>query len=225
MASIITFNIPTACFLKHLITLFHFLNCPSEYAERFFIFRDDWRDKMRYTVVDRKLHPLRIYQNHFQRLGRVLIEQRNNNRVHKNRFSGTSSACDEHVWHFFDIREVWLAGDIAAQDKSKRTSLLEFRIVHQTAEAHKGSCFIRNFDTDERFPRNRRFYADRVRSKRKRDVGAQSRDTRKLYALSRFQSIARDSRANVDLAHFNGNAETFKSPFNNICVCKKISRR
>ena len=109
--------------------------------------------------------------------------------------------------------------------KPSRPDLLEFRIVHQAAEAHERGGLVRHLDADERFARDRRFDADRVRRERERKVGVQRRDARKLHAFRGLQRVARDGGADVDLAHLHGDAEAFERALDDVRVREEVAGR
>ena len=67
---VIGFNIPDLVFAEKLISLFHFGDRPSESACRLFRIGNNRYKKMGQSVVNLKLHDLRIDHKHLYILGR-----------------------------------------------------------------------------------------------------------------------------------------------------------
>ena len=47
------------------------------------------------------------------------------------------------------------------------------------------------------------------------------RDARQFYAFGGLQRVACDGRANIDLAHLNGDTETFERPLDDIAFARR----
>src|SRR3989344_6232177 len=139
------------------------------------------------------------------------------------RFSRTGGAGDKQVRHLFYIREYGLAGHVLAEAKSHRAAVHKFRIGNKRAQMHDSCASVRDLNTDKGLTGNRRFDANRVSRKRKRQILVQRGDARKLPPLRGPYRKTRYFRPHNNIGDVYRYAEAIKRPFNNIRACLQIS--
>ena len=151
-------QVPRTLFRKSREAAAHFRNHPPERLERLFRFRNDGRKEMRDAVVKRKFHALRIDENEFELVRRVLVEERNEERVHTHRFPRARGTCNEEVRHIGKIVNNCLAGNVAPKRQGeRRLRFTELRTFQNLPQMHCGALNIRHFDADEGFAGDRSF--------------------------------------------------------------------
>src|SRR3989344_4298529 len=128
------------------------------------------------------------------------------------RFARSGGSRYEEVGHFPQIGEMRFAGYACTQGYEKRfVGTLKLIGKKESAETDHGFRGVWYFNADQRFPRYRSFYAQRMGGQSQSQIILQSDNTRKFHALCRFESIASDGRTDGYFVHFNIYAEIGES--------------
>ena len=163
---------------------------------------------MRYAVVNLKLNDFRIDHKHsdFVRCG--LQKNTHDKCIDAYGLTRTGSAGNQQMWHFRDIRDDRLAGNILTDCKCQRCFGLNVLIrLDQIPESNNGAFLVRHLDTYSSFAGNRCFDSNFRRSKIKLDIICQRYDPADLYALLRSEFVSGYCRTAADIIDVNIDAE------------------
>ena len=111
---------------------------------------------MRNAIIDAELQHFRIDHNHPALIGRKLIEQRQNHRIDRDRFTGSGGARNQQMRHFCQIGHHRLAADILAQRQWQAVAAITKGFGRKNfAQDHLFAHVIGQFYADDRPARYR----------------------------------------------------------------------
>ncbi len=212
-ADIETVDVADAHLGHFLVALFHFAHGPFQRDDGFPRIGDDRREQMRDAVIDGKLQHLRVDQDQPAFFRAVMIEQRQDHRVDRDRLAGAGGAGDQQMWHPCEIRDHRLAADGLAETKRQaRRALGEFLGGELLAQHDFFALRVRKLDADG-VPAGHHRDARRDRAHGAGDIVGKTDHARGFDAGRGFQLIQRHHRAGPGIHDLALDAEIFQHVF------------
>ncbi len=171
----------------------HLFHDPLQRLCRLLGVRDDGRDEVGNSLINRQLDPLGVDQNHAH-LGRLRAHQeRGNHRVDKARLARPGGTGDEQVGHLGEVGDDESALDILAEANSHGVDALgRGPRAQNVSQRHDLAVLVGDFDADRTLPRDRRQDRHLVARDRVTDVLGEGSDPLNFDAGRKFDLIARD---------------------------------
>ncbi len=200
--------------LRHLlVALFHLAHRPFQRHDGLLRVGDHRREQMRNAVIDRQFEHFRVDHDQPAFFRREPVDQRQDEGVDGDRFTGAGGTGDQKVGHLGEVDHHRLAADgLTERDGELGLVAIEVLAADQFAQIDGLAPLVRQFDADGVAAGNDGD-AGGDRAHRTGDVVGQADDARRLDAGCRFQFVEGDDRAGADLDDLALDAEILQHAF------------
>ena len=197
---------------QEFVAPLHFAHRPPKGQRRLLRLGNHRKKQMGNPFVERKFQHLWIDHDDTNLFGSRLVEERDDHRIDRHRFSGAGGPGNQEMRHFGQIGDVGDPFDILPQGKNKfRFIALKFFVDNDILQPHRLADIVGNFDANRRFVGKRRHNTDGAASHGERQVVHQVGNARELDAGGRGEFKHRNNRAGMDFGHMplNGKIQKF----------------
>ena len=109
-------DVPDSRFSQQRISFLHFVNGPRQDGFRLFHVCDHWMHQVRQPPIATEFNHFGVDHQHPHFVRPTAHQDRSDNRVQTNTLTGARSTSDQEVWHFREIDDHRISGDILPQE-------------------------------------------------------------------------------------------------------------